>query len=176
MKTILLFLSLVTIGFCAQFNAGDSVVFEVGNFNEIKPTFIPAEGVPVGYYFLTIGIAGGSFDAQSEIDVRFYEDDIGQSSFDGFLMTGGDFFNGFDYSIGKAGFEPFWRDLQGAIKIEVLSGSIGIEEIFYSINKDGLNYSSTVAIPEPSSYGVIIGISALLITVAKSSRSRIYSV
>lgn len=53
-----------------------------------------------------------------------------------------------------------WQDLQGVIRLTVLSGSVGLSSIDLQVFKDGYryadSYTTTAAVPEPETYAMML--------------------
>ena len=160
-------LLLVTIGASAQvnltLNAGDTYTFQFSSlsFQGIWDVQQPP-GVPIGEInglFLP-----DSFQPGSSLLVEMFEDSTSLSPIASQVL------------ISQVGFSPppgpllwsldAWQDLQGAVRLSMLSGSATIDLFQVTVNRDDsgmLNSygSSALPVPEPNSI-LLIGVAALL--------------
>ena len=148
--------------YAEQFSANESVSF---NLNQFVATGVYGGDLSPLYYVFGITIAQNQFDANSSFRVSLYENGSLDSPFDTATFTGGSDFTNSDVEIGFVAFasnSPNWTDLQGYAQIDVLSGSVGINEIQYGTSNNGILYTGYAAIAEPSRYTVIFGILAFV--------------
>lgn len=158
LMSLLVFMLVVGVTKCqgVLLTAGQSVDY---SFSSMSPV---ASGTNL--WFADFGWSTGGFPNGSIISASLYETATTDKPF---VALSVDAFpenqiGATDYTVGGLiGRDvPAWQDMQGAIRISVLSGSIDLDSITVGSLISGKQYATSISIPEPAtcSYSFIVGI------------------